>query len=546
MSLFAYNECMHTNISPAWQKLAAHKTQIQTHTIADLFRDDPNRAAALSSQAADLFVDYSKNRITTETMSLLMELARKMGVEKKRDAMFRGDTINNTENRAVLHTALRYRGSDPIMVDGKNVMPDVRKVLLHMETCANTIRSGGWFGATGAPIKNIVNIGIGGSDLGPHMAYEALKYYSQRNLTIRFLSNIDSSAFYETTQDLDPAETLFIVSSKTFTTDETMTNARTAKQWIMTSLGEQSVGHHFLAVSTNLQATAAFGIHESNVFGFWDWVGGRYSLTSAIGLSLMIAIGPQHFTELLDGFYKIDRHFAETPLEHNVPVILALIGIWYENFWGSQSEAILPYSQYLSHFPAYFQQANMESNGKSVDVTGSRVERQTGPVVWGEPGTNGQHAFYQLLHQGTLFIPCDFIGFKTGLYPDMAEHHTKLMANCVAQTEALAFGKTLEQAQAEGSPSTIAPHQVCTGNRPSNTILAPRLTPEILGQLVALYEHKIFVQGVIWNINSFDQWGVELGKVLARNIYGDLQTQPATTSHDSSTNQLINILKEGA
>lgn len=527
----------------SWTSLAAHKKTNENVTIRDLFAQDPKRVDTFSVRAVDLLVDYSKNRVSKETMSLLLELAREAGVEQKRDAMLRGDKINKTENRAVLHTALRYKGTDPILVDGKDVMPEVREVLRRMGEFADKIRAKQWLGATGKPIKNIINIGIGGSDLGPQMAYEALRHYSQRNLTLRFLSNIDGSAFYEATQDLDPAETLFIVSSKTFTTDETMTNANTAKAWITKTLGDESVARHFAAVSTNLDATKKFGINDDNVFGFWDWVGGRYSMTSAIGLSLMIAIGPKHFDDMLDGFYRMDRHFAETPLEQNAPVLLALIGLWYGNFWGAQTEAILPYSQYLSRFAAYFQQGNMESNGKSVSLDGTPVGYQTGPVVWGEPGTNGQHAFYQLIHQGTLLIPCDFIGFKEGLYPDLAIHHTKLMANCIAQGEALAFGKTVDEVRAEGTPEEIVPHRVFAGNRPSNTILAPKLTPSTLGQLIALYEHKIFVQGAIWNINSFDQWGVELGKVLAKNVYEDLNNTETTISHDSSTNKLIDTLK---
>lgn len=534
---------MSIDTSPIWEQLKAKQKSIATKTIADYFKEDPNRAETLSVQAGDLFIDYSKNRLDSETLDLLLTLAHNADVEEKRDAMFSGKKINVTEDRAVLHTALRYQGDEQILVNSKDVMPDVRAVLARMAECSNTIRNGLWIGATGKPIKNIINIGIGGSDLGPQMAYEALKHYSQRNLTVRFLSNIDGSAFYEATQDLNPAETIFIVSSKTFTTDETMTNAETAKKWVTESLGNDAVGFHFLAVSTNLEATGEFGIHPNNVFGFWDWVGGRYSLTSAIGLSLMIAIGPENFTKLLDGFYQMDRHFAETPLAQNAPVLLALIGLWYENFWGSQTEAILPYSQYLSRFAAYFQQGNMESNGKTITLDGTRVAYQTGPVVWGEPGTNGQHAFYQLLHQGSLLIPCDFIGFAEGLYPDLSVHHTKLMANCLAQSEALAFGKTADQVRAEGTPESIVPHRVFEGNRPSNTIIAPMLTPNTLGQLIALYEHKIFVQGVIWNINSFDEWGVELGKVLAKNIYHDITKSDTSNSHDSSTNQLIDRIK---
>jgi glucose-6-phosphate isomerase len=427
-----------------WHKLIEHKKEVENNTIKDLFNSDPNRADNFRLQASDLYIDFSKNRINSKTISLLIDLAKSVNLEQRRHAMFAGSKINTTENRAVLHTALRYKGDEPIIVDGKDMKPEIHKVLNHMKEFSEIIRAGNWLGATRKPIKNIINIGIGGSDLGPQMAYEALKHYSQRNLTIRFISNIDGSAFFEATQDLDPAETLFIISSKTFTTDETMTNANTAKKWIANSMGDDSIGYHFVAVSTNLSAVKEFGIDQNNIFGFWDWVGGRYSLCSAIGLILMIAIGPDNFDEMLKGFYDMDCHFAETPLEKNGPVILALIGIWYENFWGSQSEAILPYSQYLNRFTAYLQQANMESNGKSVNIDGSMIKYQTAPVVWGEPGTNGQHAFYQLLHQGTLLVPCDFIGFKKGFYPDLSVHHNKLMANCIAQTEALAFGKTAE------------------------------------------------------------------------------------------------------
>jgi glucose-6-phosphate isomerase len=534
---------MKTDELAAWQKLKEHILQVQDVSIEDYFLNDDSRVADMTLAAADLTVDYSKNRVAPETIELLLQLARDAGLEQKRDAMFNGKKINITENRAVLHTALRYKGSEPIMVDGVDVTVDIRAVLERMSACATAIREKRWLGATGKPIKNIINVGIGGSDLGPQMAYEALKFYSQRDITVRFLSNVDGAAFYEATQDLDPDETLFIVSSKTFTTDETMTNANTAKKWIIDALGEDATPAHFIAVSTNLKETTKFGVSDANVFGFWDWVGGRYSLTSAIGLSLMIAIGPDNFDAMLDGFYKMDQHFLTTPLENNAPVLLALIGIWYENFWGSQTEAILPYSQYLSRFAAYFQQGNMESNGKSVTIDGNPVTYQTGPVIWGEPGTNGQHAFYQLLHQGTLLIPCDFIGFVEGLQPSLSVHHQKLMANCIAQSEALAFGRTADEVRAEGTPEEIIPHRVFSGNRPSNTILAPKLTPNTLGQLIALYEHKIFVQGAIWNINSFDQWGVELGKVLAKNVYTDLQDDTKTTNHDDSTNNLINKIK---
>ncbi|MBX6334494.1 glucose-6-phosphate isomerase [Candidatus Saccharibacteria bacterium] len=529
---------------PAWAKLKAHQEANKDVTIKQLFDENPKRGERYIVRAGDLFIDYSKNRVNDEAMALLFDLAREAKVEEKRDAMFRGEKINKTENRAVLHIALRYKGDEPIMVDGKDVMTEVREVLSRMAAFADKIRAHEWLGATGKPIKNIINIGIGGSDLGPQMAYQALKHYSQRDLTIRFISNIDGSAFYEATYDLDPAETLFIISSKTFTTDETMTNAATAKEWITKALGEDATTKHFAAVSTNLEATKAFGIHDDNVFGFWDWVGGRYSLTSAIGLSLMVAIGPKNFDDLLDGFYKIDRHFAETPLEQNAPIILALIGLWYGNFWGAQTEAIIPYSQSLANFAKYFQQGNMESNGKSVSLDGTWVAYQTGPIVWGEPGTYAQHTFYQLIHQGKILIPCDFIGFKEGLYPELAVHHTKLMANCIAQGEALAFGKTEEEVRAEGTPEELVPHRIFEGNRPSNTIIAPKLTPNTLGQLIALYEHKIFVQGAIWNINSFDQWGVELGKVLAKKIYEELNSPGQISSHDSSTNNLISLLKE--
>ena len=526
----------------SWKYLKDHKDKIKDRTIKNLFVSDPDRINKFSKNAVDLYIDYSKNRLTEETVKLLLNLAKEAKVEEKRDSMFRGDKINTTEDRAVLHTALRYQGSNPIIVDGKNVMPEIHEVLNKMKKTSDDIRNGLWLGSTSKVIKNIINIGIGGSDLGPEMAYEALRFYSNRDLTIRFISNVDGSDFYESTYDLEPSKTLFIISSKTFTTDETMTNAISAKNWLIESLGENAVPYHFLAVSTNLEATNSFGINDNNVFGFWDWVGGRYSLCSAIGLSLMIAIGSNNFHEMLNGFYKMDRHFVETPLEDNVPILLALIGIWYENFWGSQTEAILPYSQYLSKFAQYFQQANMESNGKSVSLQGLKLNYQTGPVLWGEPGTNGQHAFYQLLHQGTILIPCDFIGFKKGLIPKLNDHHLKLMANCIAQSEALAFGKSKEQVEEEGTTKEKVPHKVFEGNHPSNTIIAPKLTPNILGQLIALYEHKIFVEGVIWNINSFDQWGVELGKTLANNIYKEIVSKKTDLNHDSSTNYLINLI----
>ncbi len=536
----------------AWRALQVHKQVVEPLHLRDMFAvDEPadsvgqNRAEMFSIQAADLWIDYSKNRITDDTMPLLLDLAKAVGLEQKIAAMFAGERINITENRAVLHTALRNRSDDPVLVDGQDVMPEVREVLGRMGEFAEKIRGGEnqWLGATGRPIKNIVNIGIGGSDLGPVMAYEALKAYSDRDLTLRFVSNIDGSDFYESTLGLDPGETLFIISSKTFTTDETMTNAHTARSWIADALGEPAVGHHFVAVSTNAEAVKAFGIDLENMFGFWDWVGGRYSLCSAIGLSLMVAIGNDNFGRMLDGFYAMDQHFRTTELEHNAPVILGLLGVWYTNFWDAQSEAILPYSQYLNRFPAYFQQGNMESNGKSVTKDGSDVAYQTGPVIWGEPGTNGQHAFYQLLHQGTKLIPADFIGFAKPLQA-IGEHHHKLTANLLAQTEALAFGKTAEQLRADGVAENLIPHRTFSGNRPSNTILAPQLTPETFGQLVALYEHKIFVQGAIWDINSFDQWGVELGKALAKNIYGEIKEHTVANTHDSSTVSLMRKLNE--
>jgi glucose-6-phosphate isomerase len=531
--------------SDTWRQLTQHKKAMESRQLRELFESDPQRAQKLSLQAADLHIDYSKNLVTDDILSSLLDLARQAELEQKRDAMFAGEHINSTEDRAVLHTALRNRSGKPLVVDGQDIMPEIKRVLEHMASFADTIRNRQWLGATGKPITNIINIGIGGSDLGPVMAYEALKNYSDRSLTVRFVSNIDGSHFFEAVQDLDPAETLFIISSKTFTTDETMTNARTAREWIVSTLGEQATGHHFVAVSTNRLEVEKFGISQTNVFEFWDWVGGRYSLCSAIGLSLMVAIGPENFGRMLDGFYTVDEHFRTAPLESNAPVLLAMLGIWYENFWGSQSEALLPYDQYLSRFPAYFQQGNMESNGKRVHKDGSIVDYQTGPVIWGEPGTNGQHAFYQLLHQGTLLIPCDFIAFAKPSHM-IGDHHDKLLANMFAQSAALAFGKTTEEALAEGQSQglddNLAPHRTFPGNRPSNTILAPELTPETLGQLIALYEHKIFVQGAIWGINSFDQWGVELGKVLAKDIYHAIKNHDSSQGHrpsDSSTTDLI-------
>ncbi len=538
-----------------WQKLQEHKQVVGPVHLRELFADDPGRADKFSIEAADLWIDYSKNRITDDTLTLLLELAKSTGLEQKITNMFAGKPINSTENRAVMHTALRNRSADAVMVDGEDVMPAVRDVLGRMGEFADKIRSRQWLGATGRPIVNIINIGIGGSDLGPVMAYEALRAYSDRGLTVRFVSNVDGAHFHEATQDLDPAETLFIIASKTFTTDETMTNAQTARGWIAGAFGDMAVGHHFVAVSTNTEAVEAFGIDASNMFGFWDWVGGRYSLCSAIGLPVMVAIGSENFGRMLDGFHAMDQHFRTASLEQNAPVLLGLIGIWYGNFWGIQSEAVLPYSQYLNRLPAYLQQSNMESNGKSVMLDGQAVDYQTGPVIWGEPGTNGQHAFYQLLHQGTKLIPADFIGFANPVQAiirpgdeggrlDMITHHHKLVANFLAQTEALAFGKTGKQVRDEGVNEELVPHRVFGGNRPTNTILAPGLTPETFGQLVALYEHKIFVQGAIWNINSFDQWGVELGKALAKNIYSEVEDRTVADSHDSSTAGLLRKIYE--
>jgi len=508
--------------------------------LRQLFADDPRRADRFSIEAAGWFLDYSKNRITDETLSLLFQLARACNLEAARDAMFNGDRINVTENRPVLHIALRNRSNRPILVDGRDVMPDINRVLGQMTDCARRIRAGTWLGYTGKPIRNIVNIGIGGSDLGPVMVTEALKPFSQRSLTVRFVSNVDGTHLAEQTRDLDPAETLFIVASKTFTTQETLTNARSARAWLLAQLKEEAaVARHFIALSTNAAEVTRFGIDTANMFEFWDWVGGRYSLTSAIGLPIMIAIGPENFLNLLDGYYTMDCHFAQAPLESNLPVLLALLGVWYTNFFGAATHAILPYDQYLHRFPAYLQQADMESNGKQTDREGRRVHWATGPVIWGEPGTNGQHAFYQLIHQGTQLIPADFIGFARSHNP-LGDHHLKFMANFFAQTQALAFGKTAEEVAAEGVAKKLIPFRVFEGNRPTNSLLAKRLTPATLGALIALYEHKIFTQGIIWNIYSFDQWGVQLGKVLADRILTDL-TAPAEPPprHDGSTQGLI-------
>ncbi len=525
---------------PEWRALQEHYNANKDVHLRQLFADDPNRGPRFSLQTGDLFVDYSKNLMTEDTLGLLLNLVKARQVETTRDAMFRGDKINNTEQRAVLHTALRNQSDQPVLVDGLDVMPEIRQELAKMAIFANQVRNGEWLGATGQPVKNVINIGIGGSDLGPVMVTEALKFYTQTDLHLAFVSNIDANNFVESTKGLDPAETLFIVASKTFTTDETMTNAQTARDWLLKDLPVAAVAKHFVALSTNTAAVTEFGIDPANMFSFWDWVGGRYSLTSAIGLSIMVAVGPDNFHELLQGFYDMDEHFKTAPLEQNLPVILAVLGIWYSNFYGAETEAILPYDQYLHRFPAYFQQGNMESNGKSVTKAGQPVDYATGPIVWGEPGTNGQHAFYQLLHQGTHLIPADFIGTRLPLH-DLGEHHRKLSANLLAQTKALAFGKTAEELIAEGLPPELIAHKTFNGNRPTTTILLDQLTPRSLGQLIALYEHKIFVQGVIWDVNSFDQWGVELGKVLAKDIYRQLQTHD-TSSDDSSTGNLLRQL----
>ena len=532
--------------SPEWKALKAHAAQMKTASLRELFAADPARGTTFSLDVGGWHLDYSKNLITNETMRLLQALCAAADLRGEIDAMFAGKKINQTENRPVLHIALRNRANTPIYVDRKDVMPAVNAVLAKMSDFAARVRAGEWRGFTGKPIRNIVNIGIGGSDLGPVMAYEALKPYSRRDLTVRFVSNVDGTHIVETVRDLDAAETLFIVASKTFTTQETMTNAGTARQWLLERLGDPAaVARHFVAVSTAAQEVQAFGIDPANMFEFWDWVGGRYSLTSAIGLPLMIAIGPENFVAMLEGYHAMDRHFATAPFTANMPVILALLGIWYGNFFGAQSTALLPYDQYLSRFAAYFQQGDMESNGKRVTKNGKIVAYETGPVVWGEPGTNGQHAFYQLIHQGTKLIPCDFIGFCRSHNP-VGDHHVKLMSNFFAQTEALAFGKTAEECRAEGVPEKLVPHKTFPGNRPTNTLLADQLTPETFGQLVALYEHKIFVQGVIWNIFSFDQWGVQLGKVLANRILPELQDKSAPLQHDSSTNELIRRFRERA
>ena len=525
----------------AWKALQTHYKKIQGLHLRNLFADDTKRGERMTAEAVGLFLDYSKNRITDETVKLLIDLAEESGLRARIGAMFRGDKINITENRAVLHVALRSPRGTSIIVDGEDVVPQVHAVLDKMVDFSHRVRSGEWKGHTGKRIRNVINIGIGGSDLGPVMAYEALKHYSERAMTFRFVSNIDGTDFAEAVRDLDPSETLFIVSSKTFTTLETMTNAHTARAWSLEGLGgdEKSVAKHFVAVSTNAAEVAKFGIDTANMFGFWDWVGGRYSMESAIGLSTMLAIGPDNFRALLDGFHQMDEHFRTTPFERNLPVLMGLLGVWYNDFFGAQTVAVLPYEQYLKRFPAYLQQLTMESNGKHITLDGTEVTYATGPIYWGEPGTNGQHSFYQLIHQGTRLIPCDFIAFGQPLN-QLGRHHDMLLANVFAQTEALAFGKTPEQVKAEGTADWLVPHRVFEGNRPSNTILADRLTPEILGKLVALYEHSVFTQGTIWQINSFDQWGVELGKVLAQRIIPELESQAEPTlGHDSSTNNLI-------
>jgi glucose-6-phosphate isomerase len=525
----------------AWKALASHYKSISKLHLRQLFADDPKRGERMALEAVGLYLDYSKNRVTDETLALLLQLAQESGLRARIDAMFSGEKINITEKRAVLHVALRAPKDAAIFADGKNVVPEVHAVLDRMADFSNRVRGGEWKGHTGKRIRNVINIGIGGSDLGPVMAYEALKHYSERNMTFRFVSNVDGTDFVEAVQDLDPAETLFIVSSKTFTTLETMTNAQTARAWSIAGLGgdETSVAKHFVAVSTNAAEVSKFGIDTANMFGFWDWVGGRYSMDSAIGLSTMIAIGPENFRAMLNGFHQMDEHFRTAPFESNLPVLMGLLAVWNNNFLGAETVAVLPYEQYLKRFPAYLQQLTMESNGKHVTLDGKLVSHDTGPVYWGEPGTNGQHSFYQLIHQGTRLIPCDFIGFAKTLNP-LGRHQDMLLANVFAQAEALAFGKTAEQVKAEGTPDWLVPHRVFEGNRPSNTILAERLTPETLGKLVALYEHSVFTQGVIWNIDSFDQWGVELGKVLAQRIIPELENpaEPVLT-HDSSTNTLI-------
>jgi glucose-6-phosphate isomerase len=525
---------------PAWKALEAHAQKLRDLHLRTIFADDPGRGERLTAEAVGLYFDYSKNRVTDETLGLLRQLASESGLRERIDAMFRGEKINLTENRAVLHVALRAPKGTSIVVDGEDVVPQVHAVLDKMSGFSDRVRNGSWTGHTGKRIRNVVNIGIGGSDLGPVMAYEALRHYSERSMTFRFVSNVDGTDFAEATRDLDPAETLFIISSKTFTTLETMTNAHTARAWSLAALGDdKAVAKHFVAVSTNAEEVSKFGIDTANMFGFWDWVGGRYSMDSAIGLSTMLAIGPAHFREMLAGFHAMDEHFRTAPFEKNLPVLMGLLGIWYTDFFGSETVAVLPYDQYLKRFPAYLQQLTMESNGKHVTLDGARVSYPTGPIYWGEPGTNGQHSFYQLIHQGTRLIPCDLIGFCQSLNP-LGDHHDLLMSNVFAQAEALAFGKTAEQVKAEGTPDWLVPHRTFEGNRPTNVLLAERLTPQVLGTFVALYEHSVFTQGTIWSIDSFDQWGVELGKVLAKRIIPELEAKSEPKlGHDGSTNALI-------
>ena len=535
-----------TKDRPAWKALEAHYQQIRQLHLRRLFADEPGRGERLSADAVGIHLDYSKNRITDETLKLLVQLAEESGVRARTEAMFRGEKINVTEKRAVLHVALRAPKGASIVVDGVNVVPRVHAVLDRMAQFSERVRSGAWKGYSGKRIRNVINVGIGGSDLGPVMAYEALRYYSQRDMTFRFVSNVDATDFAEAVRDLDPAETLFIISSKTFTTLETMTNAHTARGWFLAGAGgdEKAIAKHFVAVSTNAAEVAKFGIDTANMFEFWDWVGGRYSMDSAIGLSTMMAIGPENFRAMLRGFHEMDEYFRTAPFERNLPVLMGLLGIWYGDFFGAQTVAVLPYDQYLKRFPAYLQQLTMESNGKHVTLDGAAVNYDTGAIYWGEPGTNGQHSFYQLIHQGTRLIPCDFIVFGQALNP-MGEHHDTLVANVFAQAEALAFGKTEKEVKDEGTPDWLGPHRVFEGNRPSNMILVDRLTPEVLGKLVALYEHCVFTQGAIWNINSFDQWGVELGKALAKRIIPELESkQEPRLAHDSSTNTLIRCYRK--
>jgi glucose-6-phosphate isomerase len=524
----------------AWKGLEAHLKEARGMHLRTLFAEDPGRGERMTAEGAGLFLDFSKNRVTDETLRLLCQLAEESGMPERREAMFRGERINVSENRSVLHVALRMPRDRSLLVDGVDVVKEVHQVLDRMGDFCRRVREGEWHGHTGKPIRNVINIGIGGSDLGPVMAYEALRLYSKREMTFRFVSNVDGTDFAETTRDLDPEETMFIVSSKTFTTLETMTNARTARQWVLGALSDEAaIAKHFVAVSTNAEGVSEFGIDTDNMFGFWEWVGGRYSMDSAIGLSTMLAIGPERFEEMLAGFHAMDEHFLQAPIERNLPALMGLLAVWYGDFFGAQTVAVLPYDQYLHRFPAYLQQLTMESNGKHVTLAGEAVDYETGAVYWGEPGTNGQHSFYQLIHQGTKLIPCDFIGFGRSLNP-LGEHHDLLMANVFAQTEALAFGKTAEQVREESTPEELVPHRVFEGNRPSNTILAERLSPQTLGSLVALYEHSVFTQGAIWGIDSFDQWGVELGKVLAQRIVPELQADAdPDLAHDGSTNALI-------